>query len=139
MTSADIRDLLREHEAQRPDHLKCLHPEAPYHLRRLFSRWCDHKNWLETQLAMALHAEENHWTDVGGNVVVPAPWPAEPTAFVAEQRRKAEEMRIFRERKASWEPKPDGRPRSENPSPKALKRRRDRARKRAEREAGLVI
>lgn len=138
MTSAEIRELLREHETQRPDHLKCLHPQAPPHLRRMFTTWRDHKGWLEVQLTMALHEEENHWTDASGRVVSPTPWPAEPTAYVAEQRRKAEELREYRERKATRLVEADCRPRSENPSPKALKRREARARRRAQRNAGLV-
>jgi hypothetical protein len=130
-TSAELRALLARHMESRPDHLVCLHPNATPAMRKTFTDWADKKAHLEIQLTMALAAEENAWKDATGNTVTPAPWQADPTAYVTEQRRKAAEMKAYHERRAAGTTKANGRPRNENPSPDALRCRANRAKKKA--------
>lgn len=75
LPSFELRLLLEQHKAARPDHQVCLHPDAPPAMRALFVAWRDRKEKLETQLGIAVATEKNVWRDVTNQrPVQPAPW-----------------------------------------------------------------
>lgn len=144
MNSSDIRAALADHESRRTDPLKATEANAPKRLYLEWEQWCERKRKLQTQLTLALAEEENVWTDASGNVVErPITWAyghsdihcikSRQAEAVKRATKKAEEMRLYRERKAAGLLKMNGRPRTENPSPEALRKReaRERAREAA--------
>lgn len=132
-SSAEIRTLIEKHLAQRPDHLICLHPQAPPHLRKLFTDWRERKEHLETQLQIADAAERNRWRDVAtGQVIQPEAWSGISDVHGiqnAHQRKKANAA-LKREQTASA----TGRLPLASPSRETLQRREQRARKTAREE-----
>lgn len=142
-SSVTLRAKIAAHREHRPDMLKATAPGAPGHLYVEWQQWCAVLESLKTQLGMAEAAERYGWFDAAGNRIEPAKWSygrddpkrgptikAEPTAYVSEQCRKAEECKLYRERRAAGLAKMNGRPRSENPSKEALRCRERRAAKR---------
>ena len=143
-TSTELRAALAAHEANRPDVLKATDPASPKWMYAEWEQWCERKRRIQTQITLALADEQNVWRDASGNVVKrPIVWvyghsdihhieSLQPEA-IKRATKKAEEMRLYRERKAQGLLKMNGRPRSENPSPEALRKReaRERAREAA--------
>ena len=143
-TSSELRAALAAHEANRPDVLKATDPASPKWMYAEWEKWCERKRRIQTQITLALADEENVWRDASGNVVKrPIVWvyghsdihriESRQDEAVKRATRKAEEMRLYRERKAQGLLKMNGRPRSENPSPEAIRKReaRERAREAA--------
>ena len=142
MTSSDLRAALADHESRRPDPLKATEANAPARLYHEWEQWCERKRRLQTQLTLALADEENVWRDASGNAVKrPITWAyghsdihhieSRQAEAVKRATKKAEEMRLYRERKAAGLTQMNGRPRSENPSKEALRKREKRAREAA--------
>ena len=138
-TSSELRAALAAHEANRPDVLKATDPASPKWMYAEWEKWCERKRRIQTQITLALADEENVWRDASGNVVKrPIVWvyghsdihriESRQDEAVKRATRKAEEMRLYRERKAAGLTQMNGRPRSENPSKEALRKREKRAR-----------
>ena len=138
-TSSELRAALAAHEANRPDVLKATDPASPKWMYAEWEQWCERKRRIQTQITLALADEENVWRDASGNVVKrPIVWvyghsdihriESRQDEAVKRATRKAEEMRLYRERKAAGLTQMNGRPRSENPSKEALRKREKRAR-----------
>ena len=143
-TSSELRAALAAHEANRPDVLKATDPASPKWMYAEWEKWCERKRRIQTQITLALADEENVWRDASGNVVKrPIVWvyghsdihhiESRQAEAIKRATKKAEEMRLYRERKAQGLLKMNGRPRSENPSPEAIRKReaRERAREAA--------
>ena len=140
-TSTELRAALAAHEANRPDVLKATDPASPKWMYAEWEQWCERKRRIQTQITLALADEQNVWRDASGNVVKrPIVWvyghsdihhieSLQPEA-IKRATKKAEEMRLYRERKAQGLLKMNGRPRSENPSPEAIRKREARERAR---------
>jgi len=118
-TSSEIRSLIEQHRAARPDHLACLHPLATREMRATFTCWSNEMERLKTLLGMALAAEAHGWRDAAGSPVAPTEWAGH--ADIHNLKTLAEKH----QRKGG-----PGRPRSENPSQEALRCRERRAKKR---------
>ena len=73
MPLAQVRALLVQHLAKRPDHLAALAPDAPKEVRDAFTQWAQEHHRLRIQEAMAESADENVWRDPAGNIV-PTPY-----------------------------------------------------------------
>lgn len=106
---AEAQAELDRHQAARPDHLKALHPLAPKALRAEFVAWVDRKEILQAALEMAKLAQA-----AKPIVILHRPQPIQFQGPSHEDRVAFGRM--------------GGRPRSENPSPRALKRRVERER-----------
>lgn len=141
-TSSELRAALAAHEANRPDVLKATDPASPKWMYAEWEQWCERKRRIQTQITLALADEENVWTDASGNVVKrPITWAyghsdihcikSRQAEAVKLATKKAEEMRLYRERRAAGLTQMNGRPRSENPSKEALRKREKRAREAA--------
>ena len=141
-TSTELRAALAAHEANRPDVLKATDPASPKWMYAEWEKWCERKRRIQTQLTLALADEENVWRDATGNVVErPITWryghgDIYNFKSMQEQKvklatKKAEEMRLYRERRAAGLTQMNGRPRSATPSKEALQKRAERARKAA--------
>lgn len=141
-TSSELRAALAAHEANRPDVLKATDPASPKWMYAEWEKWCERKRKLNVQLTLALADEENVWRDASGNVVKrPIVWvyghsdihriESRQDEAVKRATRKAEEMRLYRERRAAGLTQMNGRPRSATPSKEALQKRAERARKAA--------
>ena len=107
-----------------------------------WEKWCERKRRIQTQITLALADEENVWRDASGNVGKrPIVWvyghsdihhiESRQAEAIKRATKKAEEMRLYRERKAAGLTQMNGRPRSENPSKEALRKREKRAREAA--------
>ena len=144
MLSDELKAALAEHETHRPDPLRATEADAPKWLYHEWEKWCERKRKLNVQLTLALADEQNVWRDASGNVVKrPIVWvyghsdihhiESRQAEAIKRATKKAEEMRLYRERKAQGLLKMNGRPRSENPSPEAIRKReaRERAREAA--------
>ena len=141
-TSSELRAALAAHEANRPDVLKATDPASPKWMYVEWEQWCERKRRIQTQLTLALADEENVWRDATGNAVErPITWryghgdiyniQSMQAQKVKMATKKAEEMRLYRERRAAGLTQMNGRPRSENPSKEALRKREKRAREAA--------
>lgn len=141
-TSSELRAALAAHEANRPDVLKATDPASPKWMYAEWEQWCERKRRIQTQITLALAEDVNVWTDASGNVVErPITWAyghsdihcikSRQAEAVKRATKKAEEMRLYRERKAAGLTQMNGRPRSENPSKEALRKREKRAREAA--------
>lgn len=128
-TLAEAQAAFDAHTLTRPDHLKALHPSAPKALRDAFTDWAADHRTLKAELDKAKTAAASGWRDAEGNPTTPQPWKADPTAA---RDRAAEARAAHRARKAAGTVKANGRPRSETPSPEALRKRALRAKKRGE-------
>ena len=130
MTLSTLRAALSAHEAKRPDHLAATHPNAPAYLRREWEAWCETKRHLQTQIGMAEAQERNVWTDTQtGAKTTPEPWRGGLQDMNKMSQSKAEQMRDYRARKAAGETMAPGRPRAAEPSPAAMQKRRERAKR----------
>lgn len=141
-TSTELRAALAAHEANRPDVLKATDPASPKWMYVEWEQWCERKRRIQTQITLALADEENVWRDASGAVVErPITWryghgdiyniQSMQAQKVKLATKKAEEMRLYRERRAAGLTQMNGRPRSATPSKEALQKRAERARKSA--------
>ena len=103
---AEAQADLDRHQAARPDHLKALHPLAPKALRDEFTTWCERKEILQARLEMAK------------NRVAQQP-------LVIHREQPLQFRGISHEARVAYG-RMGGRPRSANPSPRALRRRAER-------------
>ena len=108
---ASAQTALNRHQEARPDHLKALRPDAPKALRASFDAWLDRKDILLAALEMAKVAED-----------------AKPVEII--HREQPPELKNVSHEDRVAHGRMGGRPRSDNPSPRALKRRAEREAKR---------
>jgi len=106
-TVAAAQAALDKHKDSRPDHLKALAPNAPKALRAEFTAWRERNDILRSDLEMAKRAEAAKPVDV-----IPREQPPELRAVSHEDRVAHGRL--------------GGRPRSENPSKRALRLRAKR-------------
>lgn len=133
----DARKALEAHLKTCPgSYLECYGNRTLEHER---STYLGKKHHLEAILKMCEESERGGWRDTDGNRINPIPWTAERRCNLGAPTAKALECRRYRERKASGEPPPPRvyhhRPRSENPSKAALRKRRYREEARLAAEA----
>lgn len=133
-SAATIQARIDAHQATMPDWRIAKLPDAPKHIYAEYHDWAVFMDRLRTRLGMAQAHEAHGWRDASGVAIVPVTWSygrsdtqhgdsikAEPTAYVAEQRR------LVMERSAAHKANPGGRPRGENPSADAIRCRERRA------------
>jgi hypothetical protein len=125
-TVAEAQADLAAHESTCPgSHFECFgNPD----LERARLRWIYTKDHLKALLRMAREAEKTGWKDADGNPATPI-WKASPTAQTLENRA-AHEPKARSKPASTWH-----RPRGENPSKDALRKRVAYEKKKSERAA----
>jgi len=121
MTASEIREAIAKHREKRPDPIKATDPASPMHLYVEWQKWCEDLRHLQTKLGMAEAEEAPRWVDAKtGKPVKPIFWTyGHSDIHHIKSLSHAEAGKL------------GGRPRSANPSPKALQKRRERERKSA--------
>jgi len=121
MTAAELREAIAKHREKRPDPIKATDPTSPHRLYIDWQKWCEDLRHLQTKLGMAEAEEAPRWVDAKtGKPVKPIFWTyGHSDIHHIKSLSHAECGKL------------GGRPRSANPSPKALQKRRERERKSA--------